>query len=495
MDKKKKALIIGAVVLVLLVGVMVFLLLTQDQATKGKDESSSESTAAETFPLIEENVDNFTSLEMTNAGGNYIMNSSGEGEEKTYGIEELKGYPEQDSNYSYAAETLSTLEASKKVLDTVEDKAEYGLDEPSATAKVSFGDTTYTLYLGDETPGETGEYYFMMDGDDALYTVAEAVGTLMQQDKFYYLNRDMTKSYTASEEEAPEISKVTVTRKDMEAPIILEKTELESDGNNTLYMSSMKMISPVECNMDYELDSNYISTLFGLSAQKVLAFYDESDAAKYGFDDPEYTMEMEYEGGKTKIIVGDALPSQDTDTEGSEYHYAICNDNGLVYRFDVTKIGLTKVDLNDIISKMPLVPMITDVEQIDLNVNGEDYQFVLKHTEAESDDDEEGLEVTCNGQTVDEANFRLFYQLLIGMSIETLNTDPVTTEPLSEVKLVYHYNNGEEDDTLIAKEVENRRLRVNINGEDRFEGRAAYLDKLSQELQNLLDGKTVDTSW
>ncbi len=495
MDKKKKTLIIGAVVLVLLVGVLVFLLLTQDKAKQGGEESSSASTAAETFPLIEENVDNFTSLEVTNQSGSYIMNASGEGEDKTYGIEELKGYPEQDSNYSYAAETLSTLEAGKKVLDTVEDKAKYGLDEPAATAKVSYKDKSYTLYLGDQTPDDANGYYFMMEGDDALYTVKSDVGSLMQEDKFYYLNRDMTKSYTATEEGAPEINKVTVTRKDMEEPIVLEKTELASDGTNTVYLSTMKMLSPVECDMDYELDANYISTLFGLSAQKVLAFYDEKDAAKYGFDDPEYTMEMEYDGGRAKIIVGDVLPSQETDTEGSEYHYAICNDNGLVYRFDVTKIGLTKVDLNEVISKMPLVPMITDVEKIDLNIDGKAYEFTLKHTEAASEDEKDKVEATCNGQTVDEANFRLFYQLLIGMSIEKLNTEPVATEPLSEIKVVYHYNNGQSDDTLTAKEVENRRLRVNINGEDRFEGRAAYLDKLSQELQNLLDGKTVDTSW
>lgn len=494
MNKKKRTLIIGAIVLVLLVGVLVFLLLTQDQATQG-DESSSESTAEETFPLVEENVDDFTSLEMTNASDSYVMTSSGEGEDKTYEIAELKGYPEQDSNYSYAAETLSSLDAGNKVLDTVEDKAKYGLDEPSATAKVSYGDKTYTLYLGDATPEESDGYYFMMEGDNALYTVSSSVGTLMLQDKFYYLNRDMTQSYTNTDEEQPEVNKVTVTRKDMEEPIVLEKTELASDGTNSLYMSTMKMTSPVECDMDYELDSNYISTLFGLSAQKVLGFYNEADAAQYGFDDPEYTLEMEYEGGNTTIIVGDALPSEEEDTEGSEYHYAICDDNGLVYRFDVTKIGLTKVDLNDVISKMPLVPLITDVEQIDLTIDGTEYQFTLKHTAAESEDEEDQLEASCNGQVLDEENFRLFYQLLVGMSIEELNTEPVTTEPLSEVTLVYHYNNGESDDTLVAKEVENRRLRVNVNGEDRFEGRAAYLDKLSQEIQNLLNGETVDTSW
>lgn len=40
-----------------------------------------------------------------------------------------------------------------------------------------------------------------------------------------------------------------------------------------------------------------------------------------------------------------------------------------------------------------------------------------------------------------------------------------------------------------------RRMKLSVNGEPRFEGRVAYLEKLRTELGHLLAGEAIDTNW
>lgn len=485
MKKRTKTLVIAVAVLVVLVALMVVLLLTQKEPESTEEPTSS----AEVFALIEENVDNFQSLEVTNAAGTYVMTAEKGEEETTYGIAELAGFTPKTTNYTYAVETLSALNAATKVFDTVEDLETYGLKDPAAVATVSFEGNKYVLHLGNMIPQETG-YYLMVEGDDALYAVASQVGELLQRGKFYYLDTEFTKSYSNSSEDAPEIKKITVERKDLDAPIILERLRSTDEGSAD-YLSDITFTSPIECNMSFDVTAAYIDTLFGMSAHRVEAIYHEEDAAKYGFDDPEYTLEMIYQGGRCRVVVGSEMPAEETDGEGTEYHYALCDDDGLVYRFDLNKIALATANLDDLISKIPLVPILEKIEQVDLTLNGVTHTFMV---DMEVIDDDQVFTITRDGNEVDTANFKLFYQLLVAPSVEKVNTDPVTGVS-TEMKVVYHYNNGKADDVIVAQEVANRRMRVTVNGKAQFEGRAAYLDELINEYQNLLDGKTVTVDW
>ena len=80
-------------------------------------------------------------------------------------------FPVNQSTLDSAASSVTSVE-SGRVLEDVDDLAEYGLDSPANTIKIvtksedeDGDDTTTTLYVGDEN-SSTSQYYVRKDDDE-----------------------------------------------------------------------------------------------------------------------------------------------------------------------------------------------------------------------------------------------------------------------------------------------------------------------------------------
>lgn len=491
-SKKTRGLLIGLIVVVLLGAVTAVLLLTSPE--DGTESSSSSSTAAtETYPLIEADIEDFKSLTVTNDEGSYTIVPGSE--EDTYAVEELEGYEQDSSTAKSAVNRYTSLSATNKVMDAVDDKAKYGLETPSATAQVTFGETTYTLYLGDEAAANAG-YYAMMEGDDALYTISSTISEDMLGRALDYASKAMTPSIDTSDAESmPNITYLNIQRPDLEVPITLESNPNVSEG---MFNSSYIMTSPIESEIDYNADETYVWSMFGLSASRVADFYDEANAAQYGFDEPAATIDMTYDNVNVHMVIGDLVPDNES------YRYVLFNDRGLVFEVADSSLPLVTVQADDLISSLGILPMMVDLSSVDLVINGETYTFEMTNTEKESDSSEsttsesepdlETTGVSCNGQEVDVDQFKNFYQLMIYPQIENINTDPVDVAPVVEMR--FNYTDGRETESMEFYEVgESRRIQIAINGDLKFEARAGFITKLETELGHLLAGETVSTEW
>lgn len=488
MNSKKRTIIISAIVLVLLVGVLVVLKITAPK--KDDTANSSAVSSAPVIELISKDIAEFTSIGIKNAKDEYSITKI---DDTNYGIESLKKYTQTPTYCLNTVNDFIKLSAQSKVLDKLEeaDKAKYGLDEPSAVTAVKFADTEYTVTLGNVSPDKG--YYATISGDEGLYTLKTSNGEAMLRNKFYYLDKVLVESFDQNNPEAkPDVTKLSIERKDLEQPILIEK--YVGDATDRTYMSSFQMKTPIVSDVDYNADTDYINAFFGIAATDIVAEYDEGDSAKYGFDDPTAKIGFEYDGKVKNFVVGNKIEAEQTAeskvADTATYYNVLLNDNGLVYKVSEEKLIVMEATGDDFISTLGILPNIINISTVDITLDGVDYTFEITNVPDEEDATKvDTTAATCNGKELDIEIFKKYYQLLLTASIEKINTEPVTGT--TSAKITYNYIKGGSD-TVELYEQDGRRLVVSINGEAKYVGRSQYLEKLRSETAKLLEGKEID---
>lgn len=94
-------------------------------------------------------------------------------------------------------DTLSLIEANE-MIDDYDDLSDYGLSDPSNTITIATDDEEYVIYIGDENEFSY-DYYMMLDGDDAVYTVDSGVAAACS-----YSVEDLTAEEEEEDEEEEE---------------------------------------------------------------------------------------------------------------------------------------------------------------------------------------------------------------------------------------------------------------------------------------------------
>lgn len=474
MNKKKKTLLIGIIVLIVLIGAMLALLLTQP-----KDDNATSSTVvsavAEDVYLYQEEEGSLKTLEITNSSGSYSIEQVGE---KKWGIKELDDYKADTDSYADTAERYTTLSAKEKLMDKVTDKKKYGLDKPTGTGVATFANgNKHTVYVGNKTPDDAG-YYAMVDDDESLYIITVMNAELLQKSKLSYLNKTLIQSFDKENaEETPTIEGMTIERKDLDYKIVMEKAD-KKDDDAQMYSSSLKMVQPVACDLDSKhADEEIIYTLFGLTAEEAVAIDAESVKSKYGFDKPFATIVLEYDGRTVKMVFGDKADD--------ESYYMMFNKNNVIYRVKTASVAALTVDPNTLVSSLGILPFIDDVKTMSIKMNNKTYQYELTG----KDDD---LKITLDGKKVDTDNFKQLYQLVLNPSLDAIYTGKVSGSPTVSITFSYHKGGS---DTMELYDDGGRQMIFALNGVANRTGRSAYLGKLEREIENLVNGKKVDTTW
>lgn len=489
MTSKTKTLIISVVVVLLLIGVVVVLKLTEPSS---KDKtSSSESVLEQVSYLIDENVDNFKSLEITNQNSEYTVLFNEKSKDDTtvskYYIDTLSQYKQDSAGIESLVNSVNKLAYTAKVSESVDDLAKYGLDNPQGTIKYKVLEKEYIIKIGNKAADKG--YYAMVESDNALYTINTDVANRVLQSNLVFLSKEIIPNDTTTGQDGtsvvPTLNVLSVQRSDLNSPIKLVPND-KTDTTAT-YASAYKMVSPIESSISYDVDNEYIAKLFGMNAQSVDAIYDINNANQYGFDNPTATIVIEYDNSKYTITVGKK-------GENNEYKVLV-NDNGLVYNVLEDSLVFMTVSPDDLISKIAILPSITDVASVDVNVDNQNYKFDITNETVKNDSGEETTEtkkVSTNGKEIDVDNFKKYYQLLLSTSIEKINYSNEKGTLIASI--TYNYKNGGSE-KIELYQAENRKMIVSINGEAKYEGRIAYYDKLVKETQNLLSGNDVDTNW
>ena len=389
-------------------------------------------------------------------------------------------FPVNQTTLSDAASALTSIE-SDRVLSDVDDLAEYGLDSPSNTIKITCEseksedketeEKTTTLYVGDEN-SSTSQYYVYKDDDKSTVYMVES-SCIEPFTKTLYDYAQMEDFPVISDTD--NINKITVKGD--------KSYELSKNTNTNLWT--------VKGDGDEEkADTATVSSLttsFGSMAYNSFVDYKCKDKSTYGLGDPyavitvDYTEEHEDADSSdtsadsstetTDETQGEAADSEDTsddtnasDSEESEKNvenkqlviavgkeaddsnrYVMVNDSDQVYAMsDDTLSALTDKAEEDFWDMTVNYVSTNDLKEVKVNYKGSDYDVNVSRETSEDDDGNEKETVTykLDGSEVDETQFTTFYNKLINLAAQKRLTDEFNPETDPEMTVTFIKEDG-----------------------------------------------------
>ena len=464
--KKSTKLVSAVVVLAVLSGVYVGLSTYVSKEEKA-ESSSEEESKTEVFSV---KTDDIKSLE-------FIVDKKEvtfEKKDDSWVKKDETAFPVNQTTLDSAASAIETVEADR-VLEDVENLAEYGLDSPSNTVIVDTADGTTKLNIGDENTS-TNQYYISRDDDDStVYVVAADTVSPFMNSLYDY----------AQGEDFPTIDSSTV--KKVQVSENKDSYVLEENSDGATWDVSGDGSSDKE-SADTTAAGNVTSGL-GSFAFDQFVNYNAEDLSQYGLDKPYATITVDYqeevkndstdstESGKNDSTASesDSESGDSTDTDSSTedadsktttvdkqlviYVGDEAGDGSRYVTVDNKQIYTMSTDtLSAVIDKTPsdlwsLIVNYLSVKNLDqLQVTyGETTSTVNVSRETSTDDDGNEKETTTyqlDGKEIESTTFTTFYNKLINMAGQKRLTDAYT--PAADPEMTAVFTDSDKNQTTVT---------------------------------------------
>lgn len=464
--KKSTKLVSAVVVLAVLGGVYVGLntYVSKEEKT---ESSSEEESKTEVFSV---KTDDIKSLE-------FIVDKKEvtfEKKDDSWVKKDETAFPVNQTTLDSAASAIETVEADR-VLEDVENLAEYGLDSPSNTVIVDTADGTTKLNIGDENTS-TNQYYISRDDDDStVYVVAADTVSPFMNSLYDY----------AQGEDFPTIDSSTV--KKVQVSEDKDSYVLEENSDGATWDVSGDGSSDKE-SADTTAAGNVTSGL-GSFAFDQFVNYNAEDLSQYGLDKPYATITVDYqeevendstdstEPGENDSTASesDSENSDTTDTDSSSedadsktttvdkqlviYVGDEAGDGSRYVTVDNKQIYTMSTDtLSAVIDKTPsdlwsLIVNYLSVKNLDqLQVTyGETTNTVNVSRETSTDDDGNEKETTTyqlDGEEIESTTFTTFYNKLINMAGQKRLTEAYT--PAADPEMTAVFTDSDKNQTTVT---------------------------------------------
>ena len=363
-------------------------------------------------------------------------------------------FPVNQSTLDSAASSVTSVE-SDRVLEDVDDLAEYGLDSPANIIKIvtksedeDGDDTTATLYVGDEN-SSTSQYYVRKDDEKTVYLVDSSCVEPFTKTLYDY----------AQMEDFPAISSTDTI------------TKISVDGDNSYELKKDADTSVWSVNANGEedkADSATVSSLvssFGSMAYNSMADYKCEDKSKYGLDKPYSTITVDYqEEAETSDDNAETSDSETPDsTETTEMvdkqltilvgneaddsnRYVMVNDSNEVYTMsEETLSALTDKTEEDFWDMTVSYVSVNSLASLKVNYQGTDYKVnASRETSTDEDgNDTETVTYKLDGADLDETTFTTFYNKLINMAAQKRLTEKYDPDGDAELTVTFTEEDGD----------------------------------------------------
>lgn len=464
--KKSTKLVSAVVVLAVLGGVYVGLNTYVSKEEKA-ESSSEEESKTEVFSV---KTDDIKSLE-------FIVDKKEvtfEKKDDSWVKKDETAFPVNQTTLDSAASAIETVEADR-VLEDVEDLAEYGLDSPSNTVTVDTADGTTKLNIGDENTSTNQYYISRADDDSTVYVVAADTVSPFMNSLYDY----------AQGEDFPTIDSSTV--KKVQVSEDKDSYVLEENSDGATWDVSGDGSSDKE-SADTTAAGNVTSGL-GSFAFDQFVNYNAENLSQYGLDKPYATITVDYqeeveddstdstESGENDSTASesDSENSDTTDTDSSSededsktttvdkqlviYVGDEAGDGSRYVTVDNKQIYTMSTDtLSAVIDKTPsdlwsLIVNYLSVKNLDqLQVTyGETTNTVNVSRETFTDEDGNEKETTTyqlDGEEIESTTFTTFYNKLINMAGQKRLTEAYT--PAADPEMTAVFTDSDKNQTTVT---------------------------------------------
>lgn len=498
MTKRKKQILIIGIVLAALIIALVVLLLTDKSGENNDTDTDTEILDDDGVTLIDTDIKNLKTVEITTSFGTYNIEQSGE-EQSTdsevtykYSITGYDDIPVENGTLNKAMKTSTQIFANELIEENSKRLNEFGLETPVSTVKQIYYDgTEISFSIGNETPTKD-QYYVLMDKDNTVYSVGKTYIENLMYDATHFVDCTIKPSVDAY----PDIDEITVTRQDLPRPVKIVPMQdsdwlmyKSNDESITASYSNYKMVSPIETTLDISDQSGLTYSIWGMTASSAVAVHPtDEQLSACGFDNPYCAYEITVGGEKTTLIFGDVIEGASDD--GTVYRYGIVSDKFVIYSFKEDDVYFLKFSPEDVITRMLTCPYIYNISDVKIGFEGKEYNFTIE----ENPDDIDSSVFKCNGEEIVGKNFREFYQYLHKSLVQNICYDTVSTEP--DLTIEYHFIN--EAIPVLTTEFyksDTRTVIVGENGEVKFTTTATYYERIIENLERLLNGETMIHTW
>ena len=364
-------------------------------------------------------------------------------------------FPVNQSTLDSAASSVTSVE-SDRVLEDVDNLAEYGLDSPANIIKIvtksedeDGDDTTATLYVGDEN-SSTSQYYVRKDDDEkTVYLVDSSCVEPFTKTLYDY----------AQMEDFPAISSTdTITKISVDGD---SSYELKKDADTSVWSVSA---NGEEDKADSATGSSLVSS-FGSMAYNSMADYKCEDKSKYGLDKPYSTITVDYqEEAETSDDNAETSDSETPDSAettemvdkqltilvGNEAddsnRYVMVNDSNEVYTMsEETLSALTDKTEEDFWDMTVSYVSVNSLASLKVNYQGTDYKVnASRETSTDEDgNDTETVTYKLDGADLDETTFTTFYNKLINMAAQKRLTEKYDPDGDAELTVTFTEEDGD----------------------------------------------------
>ncbi len=493
MKKNGKILIASAAGIVVLGGAAAALLLTMP-ATETESDIPTEDTSATVYSY---DTDEVSKLTVKNADGEYAINRLGV---EKWGIDDIKEEYANSSFYSSAMKTAAALTADAVVEQDGSDISKYGFDNPTATFTLDFKDGAHdsiTCTVGSENEG-AGGWYLKKEGGDDIYLVKESDISFCMRNKLDFVS--LSGFIEAFDEENDVLSRVRVSRKDMDTDLVLDKLpDKDPDRENTNIYVGYTMSSHNNTLADDEKANDVLFGLFNLAASSAAAISPDSEQLKeYGLDDPFCSASMVLNDEVVKLDIGNAVygVNEETGKATDEItgYYGMLHGRDIVYIFPPDTLPWVTVTPDDILYKQFLTPYIYYVDKVNIVIGEDKTEHVL---DIEGDDTETG-KFTLDGEEANGLQVKTFYQYLLSCYAEKTYIDDLTDDNKFIASFEYIYRDkadgteGTGVDKVELYESENdRTCIIVVNGQVRYKVRRMYGERFASNFNALETGGDI----
>lgn len=448
---------LSSVAVVLLAIVLLIVSLPSPGQQGDTNNSDSSETPIETkpsIPLLDKTV-------QTDANGTaaYVqqvsINNSSDSYTIAYDAEEkayvLKGYEDLSLSLDMALtlrKYTEKIQATEQITN-VPNLAAFGLDQPQATATITYTDnSTTSIRIGSVTPSQNG-YYGQFGDSDAVYIFSSDSAALFCASAVSYVDTLLVATPEVKSDDANGLAllrNVTYSGKSFSTPVSVRRT---NHLDNEVFSYFSYLISEPYLRAVNDVTSNALGQFKSLSAEQAL-FLHPTDKQKsaLGFDNPliqlKLTMSVETEEdtdseNPPKIYYNTVDYILTVGSVNADGNYIVMRD-GIDAIFLVSKEQfsyLFDLTYENAVNEFLFIRQIESIGRIVIRLDNAEYDYKLTHyPNQESADDQ--LRVTSGDKVYSTEHFRKLYELMLNLRRYGTTAEKPTGEVPLEIVL---YNN------------------------------------------------------
>ena len=475
---------------------LVILLLTVTAPSDGEEEEETTTSASTLDPALvlqpdlEEKGD-IVSITVDNGLGSFTALLTEQDGKSLWTIEgrDIDQKLLNTAMFDSLAATMTNMVARSVIEEDPTDLAQYGLDKPQATVTVKYTDGSFVMKIGDVVTSGSANYVLINDDPTVYSYYTYEISSIMSMDWLTMITTAVMPAYDS--DTAGDIKKITVTRKDLDKPIILEKLPEVPEDSDSIQVYGYAFTSPGDVYLDLYNGNEFLNAMFGLTASKA-AYVGVTDEVKaeVGLDDPFCEVDMLVGDVVYRLYIGDPITAEVTDEETGAVrtevtgYYGLCNKvPDVIYVFGISSLVWVTMEPDDYMSALFLVPYIYDVDT--LSYRDSNVEFTVTVT---GNNDENAMYM--DGEEIDASLFRSFYQFLVSCRGEEMYTGETRGDFIAE--FTYNYEDERDPDTVtLYSDQEDRTVIIAINGNNVFKTKWNYGTRLLENAQAFISGGEI----